>query len=123
MKCVWVAVVGACVICWGGSESWAGPPLGFNPFSGSKTKRTTLIDGRPVVRSQQKQQTTNIFTWFAQQGRQLWDQTRRWFSGEPKPQVRRRVGRMEFPFLGNRPKTKQKPSFWSRWWPWSNTRK
>ena len=110
-------------------------PLGkqaqADPFSGLSgepgPRRTTLIDGQPLVNRRQsaKEKPEGFFSWLDRQRRRLMDSTRNFFSPR-KPSARSmRPGRMKFPYQGNRPATKKKRSagFWSRWWPFGRQRK
>ncbi len=87
-------------------------------------RRTTLVDGQPLVNRRPEEKPGNIFSWFSRQGRRLADATRNFFAPQKPSRRTMRPGRMKFPYLGNRPSTKQKKtSFWSRWWPWGSQRK
>ncbi len=108
-----------------------GKPAQAQPFSGLSGKpgprRTTLIDGQPLVnrRQSEEEKPKGFFSWLDWQRRRLVDSTRNFFSPR-KPSARSmRPRRMQFPYQGNRPATKKKrtTSFWSRWWPFGRQRK
>ncbi|GEM_PF-4798527 len=118
-----VILGGVWLLAWSfpAAEVSAQSPQQGSSFQG---RRTPLVDGQPLVNRRPQKEPENLFSWFARQGRRLAQATRNFFA-PPEPTRRTmRPGRMKFPYLGNRPATKQKkPSFWSRWWPWGSQRK
>ena len=126
MKTKGALVLATWLVClsWSASARSA-PPLGLPGVGGAPSRtRTTLMDGKPLTQPAAQQRPGNFFSWLAQQGRRMWQGTMRLLGRESTPEVRRRVGRMEFPYLGNRPSTKKKrSSFWSRWFPFGTSNK